>query len=290
MNKMRNAVTYWLLLAGAPAAAAGLQFEGAAEPLMPGMVTRAHHEVQASLHADGNLVLFGCSDCPLARGGDLFQVQRSGGRWIGPGRAKPSLTVNESAPAFTPEGGWLYYVSDHGDGFGGTDLFRVAYSPVRQQFATPENLGPAVNSKGDEGAASAGRDGHYLVFASKGRKGARGWDLFETRRVDGRLAPATRLAGLDTAADEFDPALLAGDAGLVFARGEAGGASALWFAPRRGQGFGAPVKLPAPVNQPGSSARAPQQDHTDPHYLLFTRIGADGGSDILRIRYRVLED
>ena len=26
-------------------------------------------------------------------------------------------------------------------------------------FATPENLGPAVNSKGDEGAASAGRDG-----------------------------------------------------------------------------------------------------------------------------------
>jgi TolB protein len=269
-----------------PAAAAGLAFEGEAETLLPGVLSRKHNEVQASFHPGGKVVLFGCADCRGTRGGDLLEAQLRDGRWVGPGRAKPSLSANESAPAFTPEGGWLYYLSDHANGTGGTDLYRVAYSDVREQFSTPENLGPSINSPGDEGAASADAHGHHLVFASRGRDGARGWDLFESRRAGGRMTPAQPLAALNTRADEFDPALLAAGRGLVLARSEAGG-SARWFAPAPRRGFGAPVRLPATVNAPGTAVRAPQQDHRDPAYLLFTRTGADGSSDVFRIRYRV---
>lgn len=278
-----------LAAAGAPAAAERFQAQGESEVLLPGLVSRPMHEVQASVQAAGDLLLFGCADCSRTHGGELLLVQRRDGAWVGPGRAKPSSPDNESAPSFSPDGRWLYYLSDRKHGFGGTDLYRVAYSPVRQTFATPENLGPAINSAGEEGAASAGPDGHYVVFASRGRDGARGWDLYESRRVNGRMDATRSLATLNTRDDEFDPALLANDAGLVFARSEegAGGRSALWFAPRRGEGFGTPVRLPEAINAPGTATRAPQQDHHDPAWLIFTRIGADGASDIHRIRYRI---
>jgi hypothetical protein len=271
-------------------AVAEFQVEGASEVLLPGRVSRAQHELQATMQVAGDVLVFGCSDCSRSNGGDLWQVQLRDGQWVGPGRAKPSSRNDESAPSFTPEGGWLYYLSDRKGGFGGTDLYRVAYWQVRQSFATAENLGPAINSAGEEGAASAGPDGHYVVFASRGREGARGWDLFESRRVNGKMDATRPLAPLNTPGDEFDPALLANDAGLVFAR-RSGGAQArseLWFAPRRGDGFAAPVRLPEAINAPGASVRAPQQDHHDPQWLMFTRIGADGASDIHRIRYRIV--
>lgn len=290
----RRSGTTWalmLMLAGtsARADAASFQVEGTAEVLLPGLVSSASHEVQASVHVGGDLLMFGCADCSPRFGGEVLLVRRRQGAWTGPGRAKPNSRHNESAPSFSPEGGWLYYLSDRTDGFGGTDLYRASYSSVRESFAMPENLGAAINSAGEEGAASAGPDGHYVVFASRGRKGAAGWDLFESRRVNGKMDATRSLATLNTRGDEFDPALLANEAGLVFARSEdgAGGRSALWFAARQGEDFLAPVRLPDAINAPGTSTRAPQQDHHDPDWLLFTRIGADGGSDIYRIRYRI---
>jgi hypothetical protein len=284
------ALAAFVALAGSShARAASFHAEGAAEVLLPAQVSRPTNEIQASVQAQGQVLVFGCTDCAGAYGSDVMLVQKQKGQWVGPGRAKPSSRANESAPSFTPEGGWLYYVSDRAHGFGGTDLYRAFYSGVQQVFATPENLGPAINSAGDEGAASAGPDGNYVVFASRGREGARGWDLFESRRVNGKMETARPLAGLNTRADEFDPALLANDAGLVFARSTGGGKarSELWFAPRAGDGFGTPVRLPEAVNAPGTATRAAQQDHTDPAWLFFTRIGADGVGDIFRIRYRI---
>lgn len=284
----RTATTILAAALAAPAAAAPqLVFDGEPEALLPGVVTRPYREVQATVHPAGRLVLFGCSDCPDGNGHDVWQAQWHFDAWRGPGRAKPSTGNDESAPSFSPEGTWLYYLANHPQGVGGLDLYRVAYSAVRDSFTTPENLGAAINSAGDEGAASAGPHGNYVVFASRGRPGARGWDLFESRRADGRMTPAVPLQPLNTRRDEFDPALLANDAGLVFARRESGRRTALWFAPRQGAGYGAPVRLGAPVNLPGRSARAPQQDHHDPAWLLFTRVAADGSSDVLRVRYRV---
>lgn len=270
----------------APAGAATLQFDGAAERFLPGIVARdGTRELQATIHPVEKIILFGCADCPRQMGTDLFTTTDRGNGWTAASRSAVSRRGNESLPSFSRDGYWLYYVDDREGGFGGTDLMRAHFAPHRGSFSPPELLQGTINSAGDEGGAAATEHGGEVVFASKGRKGAKGWDLFVSRREGGRMSEAVRLDTLDTAADEFDPALLTNDLGLVFARSEdiEGQPASLWFAPRQGDGFGTPVKLGEAVNAPGSSARGAQQDWTSPRHLLFTRDG-----DVYRIAYRVM--
>jgi hypothetical protein len=276
--------TMAMLAGGTLAQGATLEVIGEAQPFLPDAIARAGQELQATVHPVEKLVVFGCRQCEGQQGTDLFATTDRGGGWIAASRSPVSRRGNEALPSFSSDGYWLYFVDDREGGFGGTDLLRAHFTPYKGLFAPPERLEGSINSKGDEGGAAANADGATTIFASKGRKGAKGWDLFVSRRTGGRMSEAERLDALDTAADEFDPALLANDAGLVFARSEALDAkpSSLWFAPRKGAGFGTPVKLGAAINAPGSSVRGAQQDWSDPGYLLFTRDG-----DVLRIRYRV---
>ena len=282
---MRKTIaTTTMLLASTLAQGATLELLGKAEPFLPGAIERPGQELQATVHPYEKIVMFGCRKCEGQEGTDLFTTNDRGAGYGPAGRSPVSRRGNEALPSFSSDGYWLYYVDDRPGGFGGTDLLRTHFAPHRGTFAPPEILEGTINSKGDEGGAAADAHGGTTIFASKGRKGAKGWDLFVSRRVGGKMSEAERLAAVDTDADEFDPALLANGAGLVFARSESldRQPASLWFAPRQGEGFGAPVKLGAAVNAPGSSVRGPQQDWSDPEYLLFTRDG-----EILRIRYRV---
>lgn len=283
---MRIPMTLAMLAISACAQGATLEFEGAAERFLPGLVSRDTQELQATVNPLTKTVMFGCRECPRQQGTDLFISSFRGGAWSPGARSAVSRRSNESLPSFSSDGTWLYFVDDRKEGFGGTDLMRSHFTSYRGTFAPAELLEGSINSKGDEGGAAANADGAVVVFASKGREGAKGWDLFVSRRVGGRMSKAERLDTLDTGADEFDPAILAGDAGLVFARSEAIDAkpASLWFAPREGAGFGKPVKLGEAVNAPGSSVRGPQHDWSAPGHLLFTRDG-----DIWRIRYRVAD-
>jgi hypothetical protein len=274
---------------------ARFEVEGDAERFAPDRVSRDRDEGQAAIHPRGELELWGCGNCRNGRGSDVLMSQKQSGVWSNGSAAPFALRDNEGSPTFSSDGGWLYYTSDRRGGFGGLDLFRLAYASHRKQFATPENLGPSINSPGEEGAASATRDGNTLVFASKGRKGARGWDLFHSRRSKGRMTPADRLpASINTSADEFDPALI-GEAGLIFARSDDADTqpASLWFAPRTAKGFGEPVRLPDAINAPGLSVRAAAQDLAAPDHLVFTRSSTDpanGASDIYRVRFRIVTE
>ena len=282
---MRSMIaTLTMLAASALAQGATLELIGEAEPFLPGAIERPGQELQATIHPYEKIAMFGCRQCEGQDGTDLFTTTNRGDGWAAAGRSPVNRRGNEALPSFSSDGYWLYFVDDRQGGFGGTDLMRTHFTPHRGAFASPELLEGTINSKGDEGGAAANAHGGEVIFASKGRKGAKGWDLFLSRRVGGRMTEGERLETIDTAADEFDPALLANDAGIVFARSESldEQPGALWFAPRKGKGFGAPVKLGAAVNAPGTSVRGPQQDWSAPEYLLFTRDG-----EILRIRYRV---
>lgn len=282
---MRAISTAMMLAACGAASSATLQFDGAAERFLPGVVSRDDkQELQATVHPVEQVVVFGCTDCGRREDTDLFTALGQNGAWGRSGRSPVSRHSNESLPSFSSDGYWLYYVDDRKRGFGGKDLMRAYFTPYSGLFSPPELLQGTINSAGDEGGAAADAHGATVVFASQGRKGAKGWDLFVSRRVGGKMSEAVRLDALDTAADEFDPALLANDAGLVFARAQAidGTPASLWFAPRQGDGFGKPVRLGEAVNAPGSSVRGPQEDWRAPGHLLFTRDG-----DIFRIAYRV---
>ena len=77
-------------------------------------------------------------------------------------------------PSFSPDGNALYFASDRPDGFGGFDLF-VCYRSGNT-WTTPENLGPTVNSEGNE--ITPFFNGADLFFASDWHQGMGGLDVF----------------------------------------------------------------------------------------------------------------
>ena len=85
-------------------------------------------------------------------------------------------------PAFPPDGNAIYFASDRPDGFGGFDIY-VSYKSGNS-WSAPQNLGPVVNSPGDE--ISPYFDGSMLYFSSDWHHGIGGMDVFRAEETSGR--------------------------------------------------------------------------------------------------------
>ncbi len=94
---------------------------------------------------------------------------------------KPNDTVSIGHPA-TIDGKWLVFVSDQAGGYGGKDLWYTEYDRKSDSWSTPVNLGPEINTKGDELFPSFSLTGD-LIFATDGRAGMGGLDIFKAKRV-----------------------------------------------------------------------------------------------------------
>ncbi|MEO1408898.1 MAG: OmpA family protein [Bacteroidota bacterium] len=77
-------------------------------------------------------------------------------------------------PTLSSDGEVLYFASDRAGGQGGMDLYRVRR--VGDQWSEPENLGPEINTAGNEVFPFIHSSGH-LFFASDGYAGMGGLDL-----------------------------------------------------------------------------------------------------------------
>ena len=80
-------------------------------------------------------------------------------------------------PAFNNDQTVLYFVSDRPGGYGGADLYKVSYAD--NKWGKPENLGAEINSQGDEMFPFVDNN-NRLYFASNGRGGLGGYDIFYT--------------------------------------------------------------------------------------------------------------
>ena len=79
-------------------------------------------------------------------------------------------------PAVSPDGDWLYFVSDMPGGFGGYDIWRCRFYGNHEVGAI-ENLGEPVNTAGDEMFPTFRPNGD-LYFSSDGHPGMGGLDIF----------------------------------------------------------------------------------------------------------------
>lgn len=103
-------------------------------------------------------------------------------------------------PCFAPDGNSLYFASNRPDGFGGYDIY-VSYK-VGQSWSTPENLGPVVNSAGDE--ISPYYDGTSLFFSSDWHQGLGGFDVFRAESSGNRWVRIFHLGnGVNTPRDDY---------------------------------------------------------------------------------------
>ena len=91
-------------------------------------------------------------------------------------------TISVGHPC-TLDGKYLIFASDRSGGFGGRDLWYTEYDRKAETWSAPINMGPEINTKGNELFPSFGLNGE-LIFASDGRAGMGGLDIFKAAKVD----------------------------------------------------------------------------------------------------------
>lgn len=92
-------------------------------------------------------------------------------------------------PAFTPDGEALFFAADRQGGYGGYDIY-ISYRQ-NNSWTYPINLGPAVNTPGDEIAPYF--DGTNLFFASDWHIGFGGYDIFRAEQGNGEWTSVSNL-------------------------------------------------------------------------------------------------
>ncbi|TAK50526.1 MAG: hypothetical protein EPO28_00165, partial [Saprospiraceae bacterium] len=103
-------------------------------------------------------------------------------------------------PAFSQDGNALYFSSNRPGGYGGYDLY-VSYK-TGGTWSAPENLGPAINSLGNE--ISPFNDGTSLYFSSDYHRGFGGFDIFKAEENGNRWATIYHTgSGLNSSSDDY---------------------------------------------------------------------------------------
>ncbi len=133
-----------------------------------------------SFAPDGNTMYYTyCTQAPEGdRTAEIYMSSRSSAKW-GKGSKVEILKDSVTAlahPSVSPDGKWLYFVSDAVGGQGGKDIFRARITG--NDYGPMENLGAEINTPGDEMFPYA-RDSVTLYFASNGHPGMGGLDLFK---------------------------------------------------------------------------------------------------------------
>jgi len=241
-----------------------------------GVVSTPASEVRATISPDGRRIVWGSTDRAGGKGGwDLWTATLEQGRWRDAQALPFNSKANDFDPAFSANGRWLYFFSNREGGFGGDDLYRV---PVREDggFGAVENLGPGVNSKGDEWAPAPSLDGRSLLFASNGFGGAGRHDLFVARWDGHAFGGREPVPGVNTRDDEFDAAWLDGGKAIVFTRSADVEAKPmqLLLAQCDGTRYGIAAPVPLSFNTADGWTLGPGMDWNKPGELLVT--GAAG--------------
>jgi outer membrane protein OmpA-like peptidoglycan-associated protein len=133
---------------------------------------------------------------------NLFVCTKDNGKW-GKVISLPfnSNEYSTSNPSLSRDGKTLYFSSDMPGSIGGVDIWKVAVN-TDGTFGIPENLGNLVNTEGNESFPFISDDNITLFFASSGRPGLGGLDIFQIDLTKG--AEAVNLgAPVNTEKDDF---------------------------------------------------------------------------------------
>ena len=168
-------------------------------------VNTEYDEGTPSFSPDGNTMYYTyCAQDPEGpRTAEIYISTRSSAKW---GKGTRATIVKDSVtalghPSISPDGKYLYFVSDAVGGFGGKDIFRARVAG--NDFGPMENLGEEINTPGDEMFPYV-RDSVTLYFASNGHPGMGGLDLFKaTQDSTGKWKVESLGAPINSMADDF---------------------------------------------------------------------------------------
>lgn len=113
-------------------------------------------------------------------GGDKFNEEWGSISKLSPAVNDPKYW--DSQPTIAADGLTLYFASDRPGGFGGIDLYVTKKDPKSGQWSVPQNLGPKINTKGNEKTPFIHSDSETLYFSSDGHYGFGKMDIFYVRK------------------------------------------------------------------------------------------------------------
>lgn len=128
-------------------------------------------------------------------------------------------------PCFTVDNSYLMFVSDMPGGFGGKDLWYVAYDDKEDTFGEPVNMGPNVNSAGDEMFPAMRYDGAlYYSSTTLGKMG--GLDIVRAMPDEGVMQFQTAEPmpyPINSSNDDFSLVFRDNEDSGIFTSGRTGG-------------------------------------------------------------------
>ncbi|WP_343701452.1 OmpA family protein [Chitinophaga sp.] len=163
----------------------------AIKPLDTDNINGAFHTGLVALNADASEMVLSKTDNSVLReykfgdrqintvGFSLYDSRFVNGKWsrITPlsfGAATKGYSVGD--PFLTSDGKFLYFSSDMPGGYGGTDIYQVERLSDGS-WSTPRNLGPKINTKGQERCPAFDEKGNFY-FASDNLIGMGGLDIY----------------------------------------------------------------------------------------------------------------
>jgi outer membrane protein OmpA-like peptidoglycan-associated protein/tetratricopeptide (TPR) repeat protein len=163
-------------------------------------INSKYHEGPLTMSADRNTVYFTsdsfressfekdkANKLKLGRN-NLFKATKNGDSWEDitslPFNSKEFSTSN---PSLSRDGKTLYFSSDRPGSIGGVDIWKVAIN-ADGTYGEPQNLGNKVNTEGNESFPFIADDNKTLFFASSGRPGLGGLDVFQIDLTSGEAS------------------------------------------------------------------------------------------------------
>lgn len=159
------------------------------EPTAITSINHKRHDGPVTISADGNTMYFSSDSfrehlfekdkvnhLQLGKN-NLYVATKSGDAWT---NIKPlpfnSKDYSLSNPSLSRDGKTLYFSSNMPGSLGGVDIWKVSVNG--SDFGKPENLGPKVNTEGNESFPFIADDNTTLYFASSGKQGLGGYDVY----------------------------------------------------------------------------------------------------------------
>ncbi len=165
------------------------------------------HECAAAISPDGTK-LFIYSD---EGEGDFYYSDFDGKDWSTPevvsgvNSAHRELSISVNA-----EGNKIYFSSNRPGGYGGFDIY-VSTRNRFGEYGKPINLGPKINTSGNEDAPFVDPDGDLLYFSSTGHLGMGGYDIFRSKLYNEKWTTPINLGYPINTAQDDNYFVIAGD-------------------------------------------------------------------------------
>lgn len=165
-----------------------------------------YNDGSASLNAKYTTMFFTRCDYDKnkIKGCQVYTTKKKGNNWDEPilvPFAEDTFTVGH--PWISDDEQTLYFASNMPGGLGGRDIWMASYEKKSRSWGKPVNLGPQVNTAGDELFPTL-RNDSTLYFSSNGHVGMGGLDMFEAKKTGSKWGGVANLKfPLNSSGDDF---------------------------------------------------------------------------------------